>query len=252
MKAAPGDLGWRSVDPLPASLVADLAPAGLLRASINLGNPVLAGGTPEEPTGVSVDVAREIAARLDLETRLVCFDAARKSYEALHTGIADIGFLAIEPEREVELAFTAPYVLIEGVYVVPEGAAVASPVDVDRPGVRVGVKRGSAYDLFLSRSLVAAEVVRGEEGVTVYADAGLDVGAGIRQPATAWAQAHPGHRVLEPAFMQIRQAVATTRERDAASIAFLRGVVDELKASGFVADALARSGRGDVAVAPTT
>jgi polar amino acid transport system substrate-binding protein len=164
--------------------------------------------------------------------------------------VADLGFLAIEPEREAELAFTAPYVLIEGVYVAPDGSAVASPSDVDRQGVRVGVKRGSAYDLFLTRNLAAAEVVRGEEGVEVYGAERLEVGAGIRQPATAWVQSHPGHRVLEPAFMQIRQAVATARDRRAASIEFLRVVVEELTTGGFVAESLARAGHADVTVAP--
>jgi polar amino acid transport system substrate-binding protein len=214
------------VNALSASVVRDLAPDGYLRASINLGNPVLAAGSADEPAGVSVDLAREIASRLGVAVRLVCFDAARESAEALHTGIVDIGFLAIEPEREAKLAFSAPYALVEGVYVVPEGAAFASPADVDRHGVRVGVKRGSAYDLFLTRNLALAEVVRGDEGIQVYADDGLEVGAGIRQSATTWVQANPGQRVLEPAFMQIRQAVATVR------------------------DSLARAGRADVTIAP--
>ncbi|HEY3527957.1 MAG TPA: transporter substrate-binding domain-containing protein [Nocardioides sp.] len=233
-----------------AAVRRDLAPEGVLRAAINLGNPVLATGTPEEPSGVTVDLAREIASRLGVEARLRCFDAARKSFEALHTGVADIGFLAIEPEREADLAFTAPYALIEGVYVVPEATAIAAPDEVDRHGIRVGVKRGSAYDLHLTRNLAAAEVVRGEEGVDVFADQHLEVGAGIRQPTTTWADEHPGHRILEPAFMQIRQAVATTRGRDALTIDFLRDLVEELKASGFVSDALTRSGRIDVTVAP--
>lgn len=242
------------MSPLPAAVVRDLAPHGVLRASINLGNPVLAAGTPDDPTGVTVDLAREIAARLGVEARLHCFDAARKSFEALHTGAADVGFLAIEPAREAELAFTAAYVVIEGVYVVPDAARIASPIgrpaEVDRHGVRVGVKRGSAYDLFLTRTLAAAEVVRGDEGVTVYAEQGLEVGAGIRQPATAWALAHPGQRVLEPAFMQIRQAVATSRSRDAATVDFLRRTIEELKAGGFVARSLERSGQDPTLVAP--
>jgi polar amino acid transport system substrate-binding protein len=233
-----------------ASVVGDLAPQGVLRVSINLGNAVLAAGTPQNPGGVTVDLARAIAARLGVEVDLVCVDAARKSVEALNTGLVDIGFLAIEPEREAELAFTAPYVLIEGVYVVPDASPIRSPGDVDAHGVRVGVKEGSAYDLFLTRLLATAEVVRGDEGVEVFADDGLEVGAGIRQPATAWAAAHPGHRVLEPAFMQIRQAVATRRTHDAATIDFLHEVVEELKSSGFVAESLARAGRSDVSVAP--
>jgi polar amino acid transport system substrate-binding protein len=238
------------VTTLPPSVVRDLAPQGVLRASINLGNAVLAAGTPAEPSGVTVDLAHELARRLGVGAQLVCVDAARWSFEALVTGVADVGFLAVEPEREAELAFTAPYALIEGVYVVPTESALATADDVDRHGVRVGVKRGSAYDLFLTRGLASAEVVRGDEGVEVYADQMLEAGAGIRQPASAWVEDHPGHRVVEPAFMLIRQAVATLRRHEAATLDFLHEVVEELKASGFVADSLARAGRADVTVAP--
>ena len=119
---------------VPAAIVEDLAPTGTLRASINLGNPVLAHGTPAAPGGVTVDIARELASRLDVPVELVCFDAARKSFEALTTGQADIAFLAIEPAREAEVAFTAPYVLIEGVYAVPDHSPVATTADVDRGG----------------------------------------------------------------------------------------------------------------------
>jgi polar amino acid transport system substrate-binding protein len=233
-----------------AAVQRDLAPAGVLRAAINLGNAVLAAGTPEDPTGVTVDLAHALAAGIGVPARLTCVDAARKSYEALHAGLVDIGFLAIEPEREADLAFTAPYVLIEGVYAVRSDSPVRSPEDVDRQGVRVGVKRGSAYDLFLTRQLATAEVVRGQEGVEAFAEQRLEVGAGIRQPVTAWVEAHPGHRVVEPAFMQIRQAVATRRHHDAATIDFLVDLVEELKESGFIAESLARAARSEVVVAP--
>jgi polar amino acid transport system substrate-binding protein len=230
--------------------VGDLAPTGVLRAAINLGNAVLASGTPQDPAGVSVDLARAVAERLGVEPAFHCVDAARKSTEALQTGVVDLAFLAIEPEREAELAFTAPYALIEGVYVVPERSTIRTPVDVDRHGVRVGVKRGSAYDLYLTRQLATAEVVRGDEGVTTYLDDGLEAGAGIRQPTAAWVESHPGHRIIEPAFTQIRQAVATRRNHRAATLDFLHDLVEELKASGFVADSLARAGRAEVTVAP--
>jgi polar amino acid transport system substrate-binding protein len=228
----------------------DLAPTGTLRASINLGNPVLAGGTVEAPTGVTVDLALEIARRLGVTAELVCFDAARKSFEALLDGVADVGFLAVEPEREADLVFTAPYVVIEGVFVVPQESSIRSPADVDHCGVRVGVKRGSAYDLHLTRTLSAAEVVRGDEGVDTFIDAGLEVGAGIRQPVTAWLESHPGHRVVEPAFMQIRQAVAVSRTHDLETLEFLRLAVDELIGNGFVREALTRAGHDPALVAP--
>ncbi|MBE1493492.1 polar amino acid transport system substrate-binding protein [Amycolatopsis lexingtonensis] len=230
-------------------LSADLAPTGVLRAAINLGNPVLAHGTAAEPGGVTVDIAREVGARLGVEVELLCFDAARKSFEALTSGAADLCFLAIEPARAAEVAFTAPYVVIEGVYVVPDGSPVRSPADVDRPGVRVGVKQGSAYDLYLTRTLSHATIVRGEDGVVAFEEQGLEVAAGIRQPMTAYVAAHPGTRVVEERFMQIQQAAGTTPGRRPETIGFLRDLVEELKANGFVADALRRADQADATVA---
>lgn len=228
----------------------DLAPTGLLRASINLGNPVLAQGAPQAPTGVTVDIARAVGERLGVPVELVCFDAARRSFEAMATGDADLCFLAVDPARATEVAFTAPYVVIEGVYVVPVDSPVRSVADVDRDGVRVGVKHGSAYDLHLTRTLEHASIVRGDEGVDVFVSEGLEVGAGIREPVTAFAARRDDVRVLDEAFMQIEQAVGTTRTRAADTVAFLHELVEELKASGFVADALARSGQSGAAVAP--
>ncbi|MDG4861043.1 transporter substrate-binding domain-containing protein [Streptomyces sp. T-3] len=234
-----------------AAISKDLAPTGTLRASINLGNPVLAQGTPAEPAGVTVDIAREIGARLAVPVELICFDAARKSYEAMAEGRADLCFLAVEPAREAEVAFTAPYVVIEGVYAVPADSDLTTALDADRAGVRIGVKRGSAYDLFLSRTLRQASVVRGAEGVEVFRAEGLEVAAGIRQPMTEYVAAHPELRLIEDRFMQIRQAVGTTRDRRPETVRFLRDVVEELKADGFVAGALRRSGQDVALVAPS-
>lgn len=218
----------------------DLAPTGVLRASINLGNPVLAWGTPDEPAGVTVDIAREIAARLDLPVELVCFDAARKSFEAMKDGRADICFLAIEPAREAEVSFTEPYVVIEGVFAVPVGSAITTVAEVDQPGVRIGVKQGSAYDLYLTRTLRHAQVVRGDEGVDVFREQELDVAAGIREPMTAFAAGNDDVRLIGERFMEIRQAVGTTKSRRPETVRFLSDVVDELRASGFVARSLGR------------
>ena len=228
----------------------DLAPSGTLRASINLGNPVLAQGNSDSPSGVTVDIATEIAARLGIPVSFVCFDAARKSFEALTSGAADLCFMAIEPARAAEVDFTAPYVLIEGGYAVADDSPIRSVDEVDRPGVRIGVKEGSAYDLYLSRSLEHATLVRGSEGADVFAEHGLEVGAGIRQPLTAFVASRPGLRLVDEAFMQIRQAVGTTKGHHPDTVQFVRDTVEELKASGFVRDALDRSGRADTTVAP--
>ncbi|UUN26541.1 transporter substrate-binding domain-containing protein [Streptomyces sp. FIT100] len=233
-----------------AAVTEDLAPTGALRASINLGNPVLAQGTPSAPAGVTVDLAREIGARLGVPVEFVCFDAARKSYEAMATGRADICFLAVEPAREAEVAFTAPYVVIEGVYAVPRDSDLSAVADVDRPGVRIGVKRGSAYDLFLSRTLRHATVVRGEEGVDAFRADGLEAAAGIRQPMAAFVAEHREVRLIDGRFMEIRQAVGTTRARRPETVRFLRELVEELKSGGFVAEALRRADQSPDLVAP--
>ncbi len=231
-------------------VVEDLAPTGALRASINLGNPVLAQGTVTAPTGVTVEIARELASRLDVMLELLCFDAARKSFEALTSGAADIGFLAIEPEREAVVAFTAPYAVIEGVFAVSQGSNITTIADVDRDAVRVGVKNGSAYDLFLTRTLQRAKVVRVDEGVDVFRELGLEVAAGIRQPMAEFVRSNRGFRLLEGRFMEIRQALGTPKNRSSESLRFLRSFIEELKANGFIADALRRANQTGVTVAP--
>jgi polar amino acid transport system substrate-binding protein len=232
------------------TIAEDLAPTGTLRASINLGNPVLAQGTADAPSGVTVDLAREIAARLGLGLRFVCFDAARDSFQAVLAGEADICFLAVEPARQAEIAFTAPYAVIEGAYAVADDSPLRAVADVDQPGVSVGVKLGSAYDLFLTRTLRHAQVVRGDDGIDVFRAGGLNVAAGIRAPLAAAVAQDPRLRMLDGAFMQIQQAVGTGKHHQPATVAFLSDLVEELKVSGFVAAALDRSGQSSAAVAP--
>ena len=208
--------------PDSTALARDLAPAGVLRASVNLGNPVLAQGSPDAPRGVTVDLAGEIARRLGLPVEFLCFDAARKSYEAMTTGRA-----------------------------VPAGSTLRTPEDVDRPGIRIGVKQGSAYDLYLTRTLRHATVVRGPEGVDTFHAERLEAAAGIRQPLTAHLAERPELRLIEPAFMTIRQAIGTTKTRRPETLRFLSGTVAHLTASGFVAEALRRSGQNPALAAPT-
>ncbi|KHK98351.1 ABC transporter substrate-binding protein [Microbacterium mangrovi] len=233
-----------------ASIVKSLAPTGTLRASINLGNPVLAQGTASAPAGVTVDLSREIATRLGVPVAFSCFDAARDSFDALRTGAADVGFLAIEPARAEQVRFTAPYVLIEGVFAVPDSSPVADAAGIDQDGIRIGVKEGSAYDLFLTRTLTNAQLVRGRESVEVFRAEGLEAVAGIRQPLSRVVADDPSLRLVEPAFMQIRQAVAVTPDRSSAARAFLHDLVEELKENGFVADALRRAGQDATVAGP--
>jgi polar amino acid transport system substrate-binding protein len=226
-----------------AGIVTDLAPTRVLRTALNLGNPVLVQGSAAAPRGVTVDIANEIAARLGVLAEFRCFGAARESFEATVAGQADICFLAIEPARAAEIAFTAPYVLIEGVYAVPRESPLVTVADVDAEGIRIGVKHGSAYDLFLTRTLRHATVVRGTEGTEAFAAENLDAAAGVREPMTEFVAAHPQYRLIDGRFMEIPQAVGTVKAKRQETTRFLHDLVEELKATGMVADALRRSGQ---------
>jgi polar amino acid transport system substrate-binding protein len=231
-------------------IVKSLAPTGTLRVGINLGNIVLAQAHANgELGGVSVELARELARRLSVPVQLERFDAAGKSFEAMKAGKVDIVFLAIEPVRAAEVEFSAPYVLIEGVYMVPKDSPIQSVAEVDREGVRIAVNKASAYDLFLTRSLKHATLVRGESGVELFARDKLEAAAGVKQPIVAYAKARPEVRVLDGRFMEIQQAMGTAKGREAGA-RYLRAFVEEMKASGFVADALKRSNQPDASVAP--
>ena len=216
---------------------------GVLRTALNLGNPVLVQGTPAAPAGVTVDIANEIAARLGVQAEFRCFGAARESFEATVAGQADICFLAIEPARAAQIAFTAPYVLIEGVYAVPRESPLTTVAEVDSEGVRIGVKDGSAYDLFLTRTLRHAAIVRGDEGTEAFASGNLEAAAGVREPMTEFVAAHQEYRLIEGRFMEIPQAVGTVKTKRQETTRFLHEVIEELKTSGFLAEALRRSGQ---------
>jgi polar amino acid transport system substrate-binding protein len=242
------------LDAISPGLVAELAPKGRLRAAINFGNSVLAQPDPAggAPRGVSAELARELARRLGVGIDYVTFDAAGKVFEALKAGLWDIAFLAIDPVRAAGIDFTAPYVVIEGTYLVPKDSSLHTIEDVDRDGVRVAVAQGSAYDLYLTRALRHAKLVRqpsGPEAMDMFVRDRLEAAGGVRQPIVAFARAHPDTRVIPGRFMAIEQAMGAPRGREA-SAPFLRAFIEEMKASGFVARELQISGQGEAAVAP--
>ena len=229
-------------------------PTGKLRASINLGNPILANKDAATglPFGVSFDLANNFAKRLGVEIELVVFDAAGKSVEAVKTEQADIGFFAIDPLRGEGISFTAPYVLIEGSYLVPEDSKIQSNDEVDREGIRVTVGKGSAYDLFLTRELKHADIVRAPTSPTVvdvFVEQKLEVAAGVKQQLESDLARFAGHRLLPGRFMVIQQAMGTPKSRGADAAHYLAAYVEEMKASGFVADALQRHGIQGASVA---
>lgn len=241
-------------DSVPPDVVAELAPSGKLRAAINFGNTVLAQKDPTggEPRGVSPELARELARRLGVAIEYVTFDAAGKVFEALQRGAWDVAFMAIDPVRSAGIEFTGPYVVIEGAYAVPASSPLRTVEDVDRDGVRVAVARGSAYDLYLTRALKRATLVRepsGPEALALFRKDRLEVAAGVKQPIVAFAKEHPDTRVIPGRFMVIEQAMGTPKGRTA-GVRYLRKFIEEMKSSGFVAAALEQSGQADATVAP--
>lgn len=236
-------------------LASTLAPTGVLRAAINLGNPILAHTDPATgaPGGVSVDLAAAFAQRLGVPLELLVVPAAGQSVEAVAQERADIGFFAVDPVRGAGIGFTAPYVLIEGCYLVRDDSPLATNDEVDRPGTRVVVGAGSAYDLHLTRTLKHATIVRAPTSPTVvdvFVAQRLDVAAGVKQQLQADAQRLPGHRLLPGRFMVIAQAMGLPKGRGETARSALADFVEAMKASGFVARALERHGVDGASVAP--
>ena len=230
------------------------APTGVLRVAINLGNPILANaGADGVAVGVSVDLATALAEQLGVPLALLQFEAATKSVTALATAQADIGFFAIDPARGAEIAFTAPYVLIEGFYMVRAASPIDSNEQVDAPGQRVVVGKGSAYDLFLTRALKRAEIVRVPTFVEVaqtFMEDDAAVAAGIKQQLQGFAAGTGGLRLLDQRFMVIEQAMGLAKSRGPQAAADLSAFVEQAKAGGAVAAALTRHRIAGAAVAP--
>ena len=236
-----------------SSLQAALAPAGTLRVGINYGNPVLAKRdlASGELSGVAVELARELARHLEISLSLVGFESAGKMFEAIKSDAWDVAFLAIDPARADEIDFTPPYLEIEGTYLVPESSQLTSVDGVDSPGVRIGVSAKSAYDLFLSRSIAKAELVRAPNPNAAFElliDDKVDLVAGVRQHLVANSSKLPGSRVFQGRFMAIQQALGIRKGRQATEA--LSDFIEQAKASGFVARIIENASVRGVTVAP--
>ncbi len=238
-----------------AALARAFTPTGKLRASINLGNPILANRHPTTglPFGVSIDLAHEFAQRLGVDIELAVFDGAAKSVDAITQQQADIGFFAVDPLRAAGIHFTAPYVLIEGSYLVRQSSPLHTNAQVDAPGCRVAVGKGSAYDLFLTRTLKQAAVVReagAEAALAAFHSQQIEVLAGIRQMLETEAAQDASLRLLPGNFMLIQQAMGCPRSFPALATQHLSQFVATMISNGFVGDALKRHGIQGASVAP--
>ncbi len=235
-------------------VVRALAPNGTLRAAINFGNPILANKNAQtgEPFGVSVDIARELGRRVNMPVELVTFTSAGKVVDAVSANEVAIAFVAIDPVRATTTLYTAPYVIIEGAYLVRDNSPLRDNAEVDRSGTRVVVGGGSAYDLYLTREIKNATLVRAATSPLVTDEMlkqNLEVAAGVKQQLQADAARVGGVRLLPGRFMVINQALAMPVARAGASD-FLKAFIEDLKATGFVANALERHGIKGALIAP--
>lgn len=215
-----------------------LAPGGKLHAGINYSNFVLATRDPAtgEPRGVAAELAREIARRLDVPLEFITFDSAGRMADAAASGAWDIAFLANEPARASQILFSPAYLEIEAGYLVPPGSPIRSIEEADAAGLRIAIAEKSAYDLFLSRSLLRARLVHAkgmDDSYELFMTEKLDLLAGIKPWLTIIAGKMPGSRVLDGRFTAVQQCIGTPKGREA-GVTFLSKFVDEIKDSGFV------------------
>ena len=237
------------------AIVSELAPHGVLRAAINMGNFLLVTGrTPSgDPTGVSPDMAAAIAARIGVPVKYVPYARPGELADAAGSDARDIGLIGAEPARAEKIAFTAAYCEIEATYLVPAGSPLQSIADVDRPGTRIAVSARSAYDLWLERNIKHAQLLRANGGpatIEMFVKDKLDALAGLRPGLMTDLEKLPGARILDGQFTAVQQAIGTAKT-NAAGAAFLRDFVEDAKRSGIVASLIERHGVvGRLSVAP--
>jgi len=230
----------------------ELAPTGKLRVGVNHGNRLLVTAMAPEPRGVAPDLGRELGRRLGVPVEFVGYDSAGKLGDGVRTAAWDVAFLGAEPQRAAEITFTAAYLEIPATYIVPAGSPIRSVAEVDREGVRIAVPEQAAYGLFLRRSVKHARLVltkSADASVDAFVADKLEALAGLRPRLLTDVAKLPGARVLDGQFTAVQQAIGTPKSR-AAAAEYLRAFVEEVKASGLVAEAISKSGVAGVSVAP--
>ena len=237
-----------------AAAVSELAPNGTLRAGLNMSNFLLTAKDPAtgEVRGVAADLARELGRRLGVPVEVVPYPNPGALADAARTGAWDVGFLGAEPQRANEIDFTAAYVEIEATYLVPPGSPLKTIAEVDRKGVRVAVAEKSAYELYLTRSLKNAELVRikgPDAAFQQFVADNLDALAGLRPRLVADQEKLPGSRLLAGSFTAVQQAAGTPKGRPAGA-KFLRAFIEDIKASGLVAKTIENNSVRGLTVAP--
>ncbi|MEQ8392644.1 MAG: transporter substrate-binding domain-containing protein [Thalassospira sp.] len=226
-----------------------------MRFAINVGNGVLTEYDTQtgKAEGITVEIARDIARKLDLKCELVIYNSARKVVEDATRNIWDIAFIARDAKRADAISFTEPYILIEANYLVRKGAPFHTNKDVDQPGIKIAAGKGAAYELYLSRNLKHAKIIHTDGRLSVtdmFLEHNLDVAAGIRQSLENAAATHKNLRVLDEPFMAIEQAMATPKMNSDIS-AYINNYVQTALKTGFITRLRDQFGKSQVKM-PTT
>ena len=232
----------------------ELAPSGRLRIGLNYSNFLLVLGDDAkgEPRGIAPDLGRELARRAGLPLEFVKFDGAGKLFDAVKSAACDVGFLGAEPQRANEVEFTAAYLEIPVTFLVPAGSGIRTIADVDREGVRVAVSERSAYDLYLTRTLKKAQLMRAQgipASYDLFMSQELEALGGLKPKLVEEQARTPGSRVLEGQVTGVQQAIGAPKGRPAAA-KYLREFAEQVKRSGFVARTIEKHGVRGVTVAP--
>ena len=232
---------------IDSSTLSSFAPTATLRVGINLGNPILANEEPNTKRlyGVTIDIANEIGKRISLPVQLTPFKTAGATVDAVKTGEIDLVFVAIDPVRGADISYTPAYIQIEGAYMVKADSTINNNEEVDAVGNEIVVGKGSAYDLHLSREIKNATLLRAASSQAVVDDfmSGQgNVAAGVKQQLESDAKRYEGLRMLPGRFMVINQAIGIPKARThyEGTTTYLSHVINELKQSGFIADAMKR------------
>ena len=242
-----------TTDVTPAARAA-IAPTGMLRVGINLGNFLLTAKDPKtgEARGIAVDLGRELGRRLGVPVEIIGYPTPGELADAATFGAWDVGFLGAEPQRAKEIDFTAAYVEIEATYLVPPGSPLREIADVDREGVRIAVPEKSAYELYLTRTLKHAQLIRtkgGDAAFKLFVVDRLEALAGLRPRLVKDHDNLPGSRIIYGRFTAVQQAIGIPKGR-LVGVKYLREFVEDIKASGLVARTIEMNGVRGLTVAP--
>ena len=216
----------------------ELSSNGVLRAAINMSNFLLVTDKTKEgtPIGVSPDMAKELANKLDLQLKLIPYDTPGEIADDAENDNWDICNIGAEPQRAEKINFSAAYAEIQATYLIPPNSKLQNISEVDIAGNKIAVASRTAYGLWLERNIHNAELIQ-VEGVgnsfDVFLNKNLDALAGLRPALIDDVKKISGAKILEGQFMSVQQAIGTSNKNIKSSI-YIAKFVEEMKKNGFV------------------